>query len=242
MCGRYTVAAPLDDLVEVFEVDHTVFENWGPRFNAAPTQDLPVLLRSSDGERRLGPMRWGLVPFWADDPSIGNRLINARSETAASKPAFREAFARRRCVVPMDGFYEWRARAVEGASKPLKIPFWVHRPDRRPFGVAGLWERWRSDGGEEPLVTFTILTTAASPWMRPLHDRMPAVLDDAGVTTWLDGEADPDALQSVLAPAPDDRFEAWEVSRDVNRPVHDDPALVEPVEGAERMPPGVRRA
>lgn len=236
MCGRYTVAAPLDDLIEVFEVDHTVFENWTPRFNAAPTQELPVVLQSSEGDRRLGPMRWGLVPFWADDPSIGNRLINARSETAATKPAFRDAFRSRRCVVPMDGFYEWRAGPAEGA-RPVKVPWWIHRPDRRPFGVAGLWERWRRAEGD-PLVTFTLLTTAASAWMRPLHDRMPVVLDTEGAATWLDGAADGAALTAVLRPAPDSWFEAWEVSRAVNRPTHDAPELIEPVAGGERREPG----
>lgn len=240
MCGRYTVAAPLDDLVEVFEVDYTVFENWGPRFNAAPTQDLPVLLRSPEGERRLGPMRWGLVPFWADDPSVGSRMINARSETAPSKPAFREAFRRRRCVAVMDGFYEWRPRDVDGSSRPLKIPFWIHRPDRRPFGVAALWERWRSPEGGDPLVTFTILTVAASPWMRALHDRMPALLGADGVAAWLDGDADPDALGALLRPAPDDQLEAWEVSRDVNRPGNDDPGLIEPLADGQRVPPGTQ--
>lgn len=236
MCGRYTVAAPLDDLIEVFEVDYTVFENWTPRFNAAPTQDLPVVLQSSEGDRRLGPMRWGLVPFWADDPSIGNRLINARSETAATKPAFRDAFRSRRCVVPMDGFYEWRAAPAEG-SRPKKVPWWIHRPDRRPFGVAGLWERWRPAEGD-PLVTFTLLTTTASAWMRPLHDRMPVVLDAEGAAIWLDPGADGAALTEVLRPAPDSWFEAWEVSRAVNRPIHDGPDLIEPVAGGERREPG----
>jgi putative SOS response-associated peptidase YedK len=251
MCGRYTLAAPLDDLVEVFDVAHVALDSWRPHFNAAPTQDLPVVLRGPDGLRRLGPMRWGLVPFWADDPSIGNRMINARSETVAKKPAFREAFRRRRCVVPMDGFYEWRARPVEGSRKPLKIPFWIHRPDRRPFGVAGLWERWRGGRGrgddpggrpdgerveeDAPLVTFTILTTSASGWMEPLHDRMPAVLGDAEMALWLDPDTDAEALARVLGPAPDSLFEAWEVSRAVNRPVVDEPDCVEPVPDGERL-------
>ncbi len=230
MCGRYTLAAPLDEVIDAFDIDVTVFENWHPRFNAAPTQELAVVLQSPAGERRLGPMRWGLVPPWADDPSIGNRMINARSETAASKPAFREAFAHRRCVVPMDGFYEWRPREVAGSTRPTKIPFWIHRPDRRPFGVAGLWERWRGSGDDPPvLITFTLLTTRASAWMRALHDRMPVTLDREGVSRWLDRTTEPDALHDLLTPAPDDAFEAWEVSTVVNRPGVDGPELVEPV-------------
>ncbi|MBT8335124.1 MAG: SOS response-associated peptidase [Gemmatimonadetes bacterium] len=251
MCGRYTLATPLDELVEVFDVGHVAFDSWQPRFNVAPTQTLPVVIRGPDGLRRLGPMRWGLVPFWAKDPSIGNRMINARSETVAKKPAFREAFRRRRCVVPMDGFYEWRARAVEGSKKPLKVPFWIHRPDRRPFGVAGLWERWRggrkgdadADGAKDvgdadaPLVTFTILTTAASPWMTPLHDRMPAILTDAEATAaWLDPEADAGRLADILKPAPGAFLEAWEVSRAVNRPAVDEADCVAAVGDGERFP------
>ena len=247
MCGRYTLATPLDELVEVFDVGHVAFDSWQPRFNVAPTQTLPVVIRGPDGLRRLGPMRWGLVPFWAKDPSIGNRMITARSETVAKKPAFREAFRRRRCVVPMDGFYEWRARAVEGSKKPLKVPFWIHRPDRRPFGVAGLWERWRgprdgdsdstSDGAVAPLVTFTILTTDASPWMAPLHDRMPAIFAAAeAAETWLDPEADAEGLADLLRPAPGSYLEAWEVSRAVNRPVVDEPDCVVAVGDGERFP------
>jgi putative SOS response-associated peptidase YedK len=181
-------------------------------------------------------MRWGLIPPWAKDPSIGNRMINARSETLTSKPAFREAFRRRRCVVPMDGFYEWQARAVEGSARPLKIPFWIHRPDRAPFAVAGLWERWRPEKGADPWISFTLLTTAANEWMGPLHDRMPVVLDPEGVDRWLDPEVDPDSLQPLLRPAPDRTFEAWEVDREVNRPVNDHDGLIEPVPGGTVLP------
>jgi putative SOS response-associated peptidase YedK len=153
----------------------------------------------------------------------------------------------------MDGFYEWRARAVEGSKKPLKIPFWIHRPDRRPFGVAGLWERWRGgrkgdadadgakDGGDAdaPLVTFTILTTAASPWMTPLHDRMPAILaEPEAAAAWLDPEADAERLADVLKPAPASFLEAWEVSRSVNRPAVDEAACVVPIPDGDRVPSG----
>lgn len=238
MCGRYTLATPMDDLVEVFAVDHVALSEWTPRFNIAPTQEAPVIIAGEDGERRMGMMRWGLVPFWADDPSIGNRMINARAETVAEKPAFRAAFRSRRCIVPMDGFYEWtQERAAKGADeaasagtgKPVKIPHWIHRPGRRPFAVAGLWERWRAEEGSDPLLTFTLLTTDAVPAVRPLHDRMPLILGEAGMAHWLNAEADSRTLSSVASRPPEVELEEWAVSREVNRPANDRPELVEPL-------------
>lgn len=240
MCGRYSLTSPLDEVVEVFEVGHLAFGDWVPRFNVAPTQTAPVLLQSSDGERRLGPMRWGLVPPWARDSKIGSRMINARAETVWRKPAFRDAARHRRCVVPMDGFYEWRAAADPEGGRTQKTPFWIHRPDRGVFGVAGLWERWRDPAGDaEPLVTFTILTTDASEWMRPLHDRMPVILDSAGVATWLDGGRDEEELIQVVGATEHAKLEAWEVSRAVNRPVNDGPQLIEPRPGGDAIPEGI---
>jgi putative SOS response-associated peptidase YedK len=226
MCGRYTLTPSADELVEVFDVDELTFEDWAPRYNLAPTQDAPVIIRGPEGERRMGLMRWGLVPGWADDPGIGNRLINARSETVARRSAFREAFASRRCLVPADGFYEWQRREGEGSGKPVKVPHWIHRPDRRPFAFAGLWERWRPSNGGDALVTFTILTTAPNARVRPLHDRMPVVLPDRRAEDgWLSaGDA------ALLAPAPDDYLEAWPVSTAVNRPANEGPELVARVE------------
>ena len=234
MCGRYTLTAPVDQVVEVFEVGRLAFGDWTPRFNIAPSQTAPVLLQSGEGERRLGPMGWGLVPAWARDPKIGHRLINARSETIWSKPAFRGAARRRRCVVPMDGFFEWRATPGAAGVKPVKSPFWIHRPDRRVFGVAGVWERWRNPADEaDARVTFAVLTTEASGWMRPLHERMPVVLGAEGTAAWLDPSKDRAELEGLLRPAANDVLEAWEVSRAVNRPVHDGPELI------ERLPDGV---
>jgi putative SOS response-associated peptidase YedK len=240
MCGRYTLQAPADELVEVFGVDELTFEDWQPRYNLAPTQDAPVILRGRAGERRMGLMRWGLVPYWADDPGIGNKLINARSETVATKPAFRDAFAARRCLVLADGFYEWQKTAGG------KVPWWIHRPDRRPFAFAGLWERWRPGGqraggaegrgsGErtargDALVTFTILTTEPNARVRALHDRMPAVLPDrAAEEAWLDPRTAAAELAALLAPAPENFLDAWPVSTAVNRPANDEPELVERV-------------
>lgn len=230
MCGRYTLATPMDDLVEVFDVDRVAFSELTPRYNVAPTQDAPVIIADDAGARRMGTMRWGLVPSWADDPSIGNRLINARSETAAEKPAFRNAFRSRRCIVPMDGFFEWTKESPsDGGGTPVKVPHWIHLPDRRPFAVAGLWERWREGEGADPLVTFALLTTDAVPSVRPLHHRMPLILGEAGIARWLDGDAGVEVLQGVVAQPPEVALEEWPVSREVNRPANDRPELVEPV-------------
>ncbi len=230
MCGRYTLAADTDELIEVFDPAHVAFDRWEPRYNLAPTQDAPVVILGNENERRLGLMRWGLVPAWADDLSIGNRLINARSETAASKPAFRDAFAERRCLVPADGFYEWRR--LDDASGSRKIPYWIHQPDRRPFAFAGLWERWRPRQGGDPVVTFTLLTTRPSRWMSRLHDRMPVILpDDEACRSWLRPDAGLEELGDLLRPAPEDLLEAWPVATTVNRPANEGPELIEPVDG-----------
>lgn len=223
MCGRYTLTTPAEDLLEVFGVEELAFE-LRPRYNVCPTDNAPVVARRKD-ERSMGLLRWGLVPHWADDPSIGSRLINARSETASRKPAFRDAFRRRRCLVPADGFYEWKA---EGGGEGAKTPYWIHRPDRRPFAMAGLWDRWEPAEGD-PLHTFTILTRDAVPELRDLHARMPVLLDEEGRRRWLDPRSDSESLSAVLRRRPGPlRFHP--VSRRVNRPGHDDPSCIEPVE------------
>ncbi len=198
-------------------------EEYRPRYNVAPTQEAPVLIRGEDG-LRLGPLRWGLVPHWADDPAIGSRMINARSETAASKPAFREAFRRRRCLVPTDGFYEWRPG--EGGRK---TPYWIHLPEGGVFTFAGLWERWRPSGGP-PLHTFTILTTEASADLRPYHPRMPVVVPAGRRGAWLDPSAGTAELDPLLGSPPEGTFRAREVSTLVNSPAHESPECVRPVD------------
>ncbi|MEJ2540079.1 MAG: SOS response-associated peptidase [Gemmatimonadota bacterium] len=215
--------------MEVFEVGRVAMENWPPRYNIAPTQTAPVIVADGEGMRRLGLMRWGLVPFWADDLSIGNRLINARSETAETKPAFRQAWKRRRCVVPADGFYEWR-RPEDGSEKGPRTPFWIHRADGRPLAMAGLWERWEDPEEGEDLHTFTLLTRPATPWMKPLHHRMPVLLPDGEVQHWL-------TFQGGLPDAAGPELDAHEVSRMVNSPANDAPACIEPVEGGDVVPP-----
>lgn len=233
MCGRYTLTTPLGDLVEVFDVSHVAFEEWVPRFNIAPTQIAPVLIRGSEGDDRLGPMRWGLVPAWADDPTVGSRMINARAETARSKPAFRDAFRARRCLVPADGFYEWR-KPPEGRAG--KTPFLIRDVDRRPFAMAGLWERWRAPDGD-PLHTFTILTVEAPPWLRPIHGRTPAIVPPGHWPGWL-GSGDPGWVPGEPeAEVGGPRLEAVEVSSFVNRPGNDSPECAEPVPGGECLSP-----
>jgi len=192
-----------------------------PRYNIAPTQIAPVLLRSDDGALKLRGYRWGLVPAWAQDEAIGNRLINARAETLTQKPAFRDAFERRRCLVPADGWYEWRK---EGKHK---VPMWIHLRSRRPFAFAGLWERWRSAGGEW-LRTFAIVTSDAAPSVRDIHDRMPVVLSPGQRLRWLDPATPLSELADLARPYAGDDLEAWAVSRLVNSPDNDVPACVEP--------------
>ncbi len=224
MCGRYSLSAPGDVIAEVFAL--AAVPDLRPRWNIAPTQEVPVVRAPQAGEgagRRLDLLRWGLVPSWARDPSIGSRMINARSETAHRKPSFREALRRRRCIVPADGFYEWQ-RAPGG-----KVPTRIQRRDGRLLALAGLWESW-ARGPAEPLVTFTILTTAPSPLLRPIHDRMPVLLRPADRDLWLDSSVqDPARLAPLFVPGSDDILETFAVSRRVNSPAHDDAGCVAPV-------------
>lgn len=192
------------------------------RYNIAPSQPVAVIRLEGDPPRRgLDELRWGLVPAWAKDPSIGNRLINARAETLAEKPAFRSAFRSRRCLVVADGFYEWRP------VQKRKQPYLVRRRDGRPFGMAGLWECWTAGDGSD-LLTCTIVTTAANRLMAPIHDRMPVLIAKHDEQTWLDPHAERAALQDLLAPFPDDELETFAVSMHVNDPRNDDERCVTP--------------
>ena len=226
MCGRYTLRVDAETVAAQLKLD-TVPE-LAPRYNIAPTQTAPVIRLSLEEEARvLTMMRWGLVPFWAKDPGIGNRMINARSETASGKPAFRAAFKRRRCVVPADGFYEWR-KTPDG-----KQPYRIVVDDGVPFAMAGLWESWRpKDASDdvEPLLSYTILTTAPNDKIAALHDRMPVILAAEEIDRWLDpGASDTEALEAMLDAFPAERMSAYPVSRHVNRPANDDPTCIEPV-------------
>jgi putative SOS response-associated peptidase YedK len=220
VCGRFVAATDPDGLVRFFSVDDRQGGPVPPSWNVAPT-DAVNAVAAHERRRVLVKLRWGLVPAWADDPRIGPRLINARSETVAERPAFKDAFARRRCLVPADGFYEWSAE--HGA----KIPYYIHRSDGRPVAFGGLWSVWRDrrDPDRPPLRTCTILTTAAADELSWLHDRMPAILPADRWDDWLDPDADPAPLRGLLVPAA-----GWvtrRVSRAVSDPRNNGPALIE---------------
>jgi putative SOS response-associated peptidase YedK len=244
MCGRYTLTS-FDNLQA--ELDLAMAPALAaPRYNIAPGQMVPVV--QNRPERTLSTVRWGLVPYWADDPRIGNRMINARCESVADKPAFRHALSRRRCLVVADGFYEWQRPASEtGAASSTgrgrsqgrggtKVPYYIHRRSGAPFGMAGLWERWKAPDGNW-LETCTILTCDANPLMAPLHARMPLILDRASYDLWLDPEPlPPEALTPPFRAPPVGDFEAYPVSTLVNAPQHDDPACVVPASGPSAGP------
>ena len=224
MCGRYTQTQPAAVLQERFGLRDPVPEV-AARYNLAPSQMAPVVVQDGPASR-LRFMRWGLVPFWAKSPAIGHRMINARAETAARKPAFRRALARRRCLVPADGFYEWRPTPGQRRKTPMRIV----RRDRAVFAFAGLWEVWEPPEGD-PLESFTILTTPANRLLAPIHDRMPVILPAPGEAPWLHpGTGRPD-LEALCTPYPDDLLEAYEVSTLVNAPRHDTPECLTPVPG-----------
>jgi putative SOS response-associated peptidase YedK len=218
MCGRYTVTS-VDGLIEDLELE--VPDWFEPRFNAAPTQELPVVVDRGDGPT-LERMRWGLIPHWAKDPTIGHKMINARCESLADKPAFRDAFARRRCLVPADGFYEWRAAGKK------KQPMWYHRADRKAFAFAGLWERWRGGPDAVWTITYTIVTGPPNRLVEPVHDRMPIIVAPADYRRWLHPEPLPDeAVRDILVPAPTDGYEIYDVPPRVGNVANDDPGCIE---------------
>lgn len=215
MCGRYGLTLKREELDGAYPVDVILAEHH-PRWNIAPTQLAPVLV--SDGRRRvIDAFRWGLVPHWARDPSMGARMINARSESVATKPAFRDAWREgRRCLVLADGFYEWKR--PESGRGP-KRPFWIQVDAGKPFGMAGLWERWGPR--DAPLHTFTVLTTRPNALLRSVHDRMPVVLPEDRWTDWVDPAVPPEAVSDALAPFPGEAMALTEVSTYVNDPKHE---------------------
>lgn len=196
MCGRYALFGPVSRLREQFDaiVDEFEFE---PRYNAAPTQWLPVIRQRPSGERVVHLLRWGLVPSWAKDEAIGHRLFNARAETVAEKPSFRSAYRKRRCIVPANGFYEWKA--VAGG----KQPYYIHAAGDQLLALAGLWEYWRRPEDGTRIDTFTILTTDANTVMQAVHERMPVILGSDTCRAWLNAGSDPADLSSLLHPLKD---------------------------------------
>ncbi|MCU0975017.1 MAG: SOS response-associated peptidase [Steroidobacteraceae bacterium] len=225
MCGRYAFFAPADAVQRWFGVPFA--PGLAARYNIAPTQDVPVLREREAGHREVALLRWGLVPSWAGDPSIGQRMINARAETLAVKPSFRAAFRRRRCVVLASGWYEWQKTATG------KQPFFLHRRDGEPLGFAGLWEQWVDRGSGEAIQSCAIVTTAAPPALADIHDRMPAVLAREALAEWLDPMVTDGArLSPLLGAGEAASIEARPVSRAVNDARNEGPQLVEPLAGA----------
>jgi putative SOS response-associated peptidase YedK len=225
MCGRFTLRSSPQAVAEAFALPDV--PELFPRFNIAPGEPVAVVRQPAVSKsRELAFLRWSLIPAWADDPSIGERLANARSETAATKPSFRRAFRSRRCLVVADGFYEWQK--VNGR----KQPYFVGLQSDRPFGLAGLWERWEK--GSELVESCTILTTEANELMHPIHDRMPVILGPKDFDRWLDpDQKDPAKVQGLLRPYPAEAMLAYPVSRLVNDPKHEDPRCLEPQAAAE---------
>ncbi len=243
MCGRYASSRRPEDLVEEFEIDKVeVKEELAPDYNVAPTKPVyavvqrPPVKDEPALQRQLRVLTWGLVPFWAKDPSIGNKMINARMETVHEKPAFRKAFASRRCLLPADGYYEWYPTELKTkAGKPLKQPFFIHPADGGVMAMAGLYEIWRDPTRDEDdpdrfRWTCTVLTTTAEDAVGHIHDRMPLLVERERYAAWLDPTvSDPDDLKALLVPAAPGRLEAYPVSTEVNSVRNNGRELVEPL-------------
>ena len=227
MCGRFTTTTTAAALADWFEVDDSDVVEIGPNYNVTPTSDIYTVVEDPDGQRRLDLMFWGLVPSWAEGPAIGSKMINARSETAATKPSFRAAFRRRRCIIPVDGFYEWVS--VPGRTK--KQPMYITARSREPLAFAGLWEQWHPKGqgsDVETLTSCSILTGPPNDLIAPLHHRMPMILPRGSWSRWLDpGNDDVERLQSLLVSAPEDLLEYWPVSTEVNNVRNHDERLID---------------
>ena len=218
MCGRFAQRSPARKVAKQFEVEEV--PPLTERYNVAPAQMI-LGIRGEDGAREAMFFKWGLVPCWAKDPSIGNKLINARSETVEEKPSFREAFRQRRCIIPADGFYEWKR------EDGRKQPFFFKLKDERPFGFAGLWDRWEGEG-EQIINSCTILTTEANGVLRPVHDRMPVILHPEDYASWLEsGEQERALLKELLRPYPVNDMVGHPVSALVNSPSNSGPELIE---------------
>ena len=244
MCGRYASSRRPEDLVEEFEIEQSVINQpLAPDFNVAPTKEVYAVVQRSPSrdrdmpaQRQLRVLAWGLVPSWAKDPSIGNRMINARMETVTEKPAFRRAFAARRCLLPADGYYEWYTTSQKNASgKPVKQPFFIRPADGSTLAMAGLYEIWRDPtrGEDDPgrfRWTCTVLTTSAEDDLGHLHDRMPLLVEPHRFATWLDPAASsPEELKGLLVPAAPGRLEASPVSTRVNNVKNNGADLVVPL-------------
>jgi putative SOS response-associated peptidase YedK len=222
MCGRFTQERPASELAEIFGAE-PLTDDPGERYNVAPTDEANVVVQRDD-RRAVTGYRWGLIPHWAADAKVGSRMFNARAETIATSPAFRDAFLRKRCLVPVDSFYEWKR---EGTARQ---PYRVVRRDRQPLALAGLWSGWRDPATDTVRRTFTIVTTTPNRTLADLHDRMPVIVDEDAWDRWLDpAPADPGELLGLLVPAEDVDLEIYAVERLVNDVRRDGPELIVPL-------------
>lgn len=222
MCGRFVSNAKPKQVEKEFDVKITGENHFQPRYNIAPTQTIAAVLEI-DGKRIIESLRWGLIPNWAKDISIGSKMINARAETLAEKPSFKNAFKSRRCIIPASGFYEWQKKDAGG-----KQPFYFHLKNKEVFGFAGLWEEWLERETGEQIETCTIITTEANQVLEPIHERMPVILQSKDYDEWLDAKVrDTDKLQKLLVPCPAEEMDSYAVSRAVNNPTSDSSELID---------------
>jgi putative SOS response-associated peptidase YedK len=226
MCGRIIQASgPLKfAIVDGLNVVDSRYANMPPRYNGAPSQDMLVIRQNHEtGERSLDPLKWGLIPYWCNDPKRGRKPINAKAETVANLPTFRDAYRKRRCIVPVDGFFEWKA--IKGQK--AKQPYAIGMKDGAAFGIAGLWENWKDPATGDWIRTFAVITTNANEMVADIHDRMPAILARGDYDLWLSDEPDP---RDLLRPYPAELMRMWPISTRVNKPENDDRSIVEAVE------------
>ena len=228
MCGRFSSTSQLQFLLEQFRAEPLGVEGHQPSWNVAPASEILVVTASPDGARQLRELKWGLVPRWAKDPSGANRMINLRAETVREKKGWKSTLARRRCIIPIDGFYEWQ----DQGKGQRKQPFYITSRDFTPLALAGLWATWRDPDSGEELFTCTILTTSANELMEPVHHRMPVILAPEDWDAWLDPEnTDTEELAKLLVPAPEEMLTLWPVDPAMGNVRNNRPELQEPLEG-----------
>lgn len=220
MCGRAVIISPIEVIAEEFGIDNPRM-TVKPSYNISPSQNMLAVIKQES--RKLMTCKWGFIPSWAKDPAIGHKMINARAETIATKPAFRSSYKKHRCLIVADGFYEWKK------TEHGKVPYFIHLKSGKPFGFAGIYSRWTSDKGES-IDTCSIITTSANELIETVHDRMPVIISKESMESWLDTDmTDEGILSSMLKPYPSEEMELYQISKMVNDPKHNSPDLLEPV-------------